>query len=62
MIGGGSDHMLRYDPLESTNPWSPWLGITIAVTRRLERGGVHEDRLPDREHVLQRVQRPHACL
>lgn len=41
-IGGGSDHMLRYDPLESTNPWSPWLGIWEAVTRKLERGGVLE--------------------
>ena len=35
-VGGGSDHMLRYDPLDSTNPWSPWLGIWIAVTRKLE--------------------------
>jgi predicted amidohydrolase YtcJ len=41
-IGGGSDHMLRFDPLDSTNPWSPWLGIWIAVARKLERGGVHE--------------------
>lgn len=41
-IGGGSDHMLRFDPLESTNPWSPWLAIWVAVTRSLERGGVHE--------------------
>lgn len=42
-IGGGSDHMLRFDPLESTNPWSPWLGIWVAVTRTLAHGGaVHE--------------------
>ncbi|MCZ2344132.1 MAG: amidohydrolase [Bacteroidales bacterium] len=42
-IGGGSDHMLRLDPLESTNPWSPWLGIWVAVTRTLAHGGaVHE--------------------
>jgi predicted amidohydrolase YtcJ len=41
-IGGGSDHMLRFDPLDSTNPWSPWLGIWVALTRKLERGGVHE--------------------
>jgi predicted amidohydrolase YtcJ len=40
-IGGGSDHMIRYDPFEATNPWSPWLGIWVAVTRKLERGGVH---------------------
>jgi predicted amidohydrolase YtcJ len=41
-VGGGSDHMLRFDPLDSTNPWSPWLGIWVAVTRRLEGGHVHE--------------------
>jgi predicted amidohydrolase YtcJ len=41
-IGGGSDHMLRFDPLDSTNPWSPWLGISVAVNRDLERGGVHQ--------------------
>lgn len=42
-VGGGSDHMLRFDPLDSTNPWSPWLGVWIALTRKLERGGaVHQ--------------------
>jgi predicted amidohydrolase YtcJ len=38
-IGGGSDHMLRYDSLDSTNPWNPWLGIWVALTRSTERGG-----------------------
>ena len=41
-IGGGSDHMLRFDPLDSTNPWDPWLAIWVTLTRRLERGGVLE--------------------
>ncbi|HVV00120.1 MAG TPA: amidohydrolase family protein, partial [Verrucomicrobiae bacterium] len=40
-IGGGSDHMVIFDSLESTNPWNPWLGMWIALTRRIERGGVH---------------------
>ena len=40
-IGGGSDHMLRFDPLLSTNPWSPWLGMWVAVTRNTEGGTVH---------------------
>jgi predicted amidohydrolase YtcJ len=35
-IGGGSDHMIRIDPLAATNPWDPWLGIWIAVTRQVE--------------------------
>jgi predicted amidohydrolase YtcJ len=39
-IGGGSDHMLKFDPLESTNPWDPWLGIEVALTRTLESGQV----------------------
>ena len=41
-IGGGSDHMLRHDPFRATNPWSPWLGIWVAVTRKTERGDTHE--------------------
>jgi len=41
-IGGGSDHMLRFDPLDSTNPWSPWLGVWVAITRKFEQGGVLE--------------------
>jgi predicted amidohydrolase YtcJ len=39
-IGGGSDHMIRLDPVEATNPWDPWLGIWVAVTRRAEGAGV----------------------
>jgi predicted amidohydrolase YtcJ len=41
-IGGGSDHMIRTDPFHSTNPWSPWLGMWVAITRRLESGQVHQ--------------------
>lgn len=40
-VGGGSDHMIRLDPIEATNPWSPWLGLWVAVKRRLEGGGTH---------------------
>ncbi|MCA1685975.1 MAG: amidohydrolase [Planctomycetia bacterium] len=39
-IGGGSDHMIRLDPIEATNPWDPWLGIWVAVTRQTEGAGV----------------------
>jgi predicted amidohydrolase YtcJ len=52
-IGGGSDHMLRFDPFRSTNPWSPWLGIATAVTRKLEHGGVHQlDEALTREQAI----------
>jgi predicted amidohydrolase YtcJ len=40
VIGGGSDHMLRFDSMKSTNPWDPWLGIAVAVHRTTERGTV----------------------
>jgi predicted amidohydrolase YtcJ len=53
-IGGGSDHMVILDSLEATNPWNPWLGMWIALTRHLERGGVHNpsERL-SREQAIQ---------
>ncbi len=40
VIGGGSDHMIRLDSLGSTNPWDPWLGIWIAVTRETDGSGI----------------------
>ncbi len=39
-IGGGSDHMVKLDSLEATNPWSPWLGMWTTLERQTERGGV----------------------
>jgi predicted amidohydrolase YtcJ len=41
IIGGGSDHMVVLDSLAATNPWNPWLGMWIALTRQMEHGGVH---------------------
>ena len=37
-IGGGSDHMIRTDSIKSTNPWNPWLGMWVSVTRETELG------------------------
>src|SRR5262249_7184418 len=37
-IGGGSDHMIKLDSLESTTPWNPWLGMWVALTRKTQRG------------------------
>jgi len=37
-IGGGSDHMIKLDALDATNPWDPWLGMATALTRTTERG------------------------
>jgi len=44
VIGGGSDHMVILDSVTSINPWNPWLGMWIALTRQTERGGVHNAR------------------
>jgi len=41
VIGGGSDHMVILDSITSTNPWNPWLGMWVALTRHTERGEVH---------------------
>jgi predicted amidohydrolase YtcJ len=63
VVGGGSDHMLGLDPVESINPWSPWLGIWVAVTRRLERGGVHNpDERITREQAIRLYTRNNAWL
>jgi predicted amidohydrolase YtcJ len=37
-IGGGSDHMIRLDSYEATNPWNPWLAIWVTLARTTERG------------------------
>ena len=33
-IGGGSDHMVKLDSLEATNPWNPWLGMWTTLYGR----------------------------
>jgi predicted amidohydrolase YtcJ len=48
-IGGGSDHMIRTNPIRSTNPWNPWLGMWITITRATEGGAT-----PNPEESLSR--------
>jgi predicted amidohydrolase YtcJ len=45
--------MVGLDSLSSTNPWNPWLGMWIALTRQTEGGAAHNSgqRLT-REQVL----------
>ncbi len=38
VVGGGSDHIAKLDSHASTNPWNPWLGIWITLTRQTEQG------------------------
>jgi predicted amidohydrolase YtcJ len=53
VIGGGSDHMIKLDAMEATNPWNPWLGMWITLARVTERGDVlmPEERLTREQAV-----------
>jgi predicted amidohydrolase YtcJ len=37
-VGGGSDHTAGLDSLTSSNPWNPWLGMWITLTRETQQG------------------------
>jgi predicted amidohydrolase YtcJ len=52
-LAGGSDHMIGLDSFQSTNPWNPWLGIWIALTRNTERGrALQPDECLTREQAI----------
>src|SRR5690348_4366844 len=40
VVAGGSDHMIGFDPNTSTNPYNPFLGMWIAITRHTVDGTV----------------------
>lgn len=40
VVAGGSDHMIRFDPREAINPFHPFYGMWMAITRRLMDGTV----------------------
>jgi predicted amidohydrolase YtcJ len=40
IVAGGSDHMVRLDPRLATNPYHPFFGMWMAVTRRTVDGAV----------------------
>ena len=42
VVAGGSDHMIRFDARKATNPYHPFLGMWIAITRKMVDGNVHE--------------------
>lgn len=39
-VSAGSDHMVKFDDRSSINPFSPWLGMWVMVTRRTDHGSV----------------------
>lgn len=40
VVAGGSDHMIRFDPRTSTNPYHPFFGMWMAITRQTVAGSV----------------------
>ena len=40
VVAGGSDHMIGFNPNTSTNPYNPFLGMWIAITRKTVDGTV----------------------
>jgi predicted amidohydrolase YtcJ len=40
VVGGGSDHMIRFDPRLATNPYHPFFGMWMAITRKMTDGNV----------------------
>jgi predicted amidohydrolase YtcJ len=40
VTGGGSDQMIRFDPRQATNPYHPFFGMWMAITRETKEGVV----------------------
>ena len=41
VVSGGSDHMVKLDPREAVNPYDPFFGMWVAMTRITADGTVH---------------------
>lgn len=53
VVAGGSDHMAGFDPCESINPYAPFFGIWMAITRQTVDGSVMEpEQVISREEAL----------
>ncbi|RBP45031.1 hypothetical protein DES53_10326 [Roseimicrobium gellanilyticum] len=52
IVGGGSDHMQKIGSFRSVNPYNPWLGMWVAITRKAK----HLDAPMHPEEALTREQ------
>ena len=54
VVGGGSDHMQKIGSLRSVNPYNPFLGMWIALTRQPRRmeGPLHPEQSITRQEAL----------
>jgi len=52
-VAGGSDHMIRHDKDRAVNPYNPFHGLWVSVTRKTNRGQVlHPEERITREEAL----------
>ena len=54
-VGGGSDHMQKIGSLRSINPYNPFLGMWITLTRRGRwmEGSLHPEQIISRQQAIQ---------
>jgi predicted amidohydrolase YtcJ len=54
IAGGGSDHMQKIGSLRSVNPYNPFLGMWITITRQAKRydGQMHSEEALSREQAI----------
>jgi predicted amidohydrolase YtcJ len=52
-VAGGSDHMIGYDKNRAVNPYNPFHGMWVSITRKTNRGRViHPEERVTREEAL----------
>ena len=54
IVGGGSDHMQKIGSLRSINPYNPFLGMWVSITRRARwhDGQLHPEEALTREQAI----------
>lgn len=64
MAGGGSDHMQKIGSLRAINPYHPFLGMWVTITRRARgyEGRLHPEQALDRMQALRFYTRNNAYL
>jgi predicted amidohydrolase YtcJ len=64
VIGGGSDHMQKIGSLRSINPYNPFLGMWVTITRRAKDyvGQLHPEEALSREQAIRFYTRNNAYL
>jgi len=64
VAGGGSDHMQKIGSLRSVNPYNPFLGMWVAITRKAKgyEGRLHPEEALSREQAIRFYTRNNAYL